>query len=100
MGSKKEKVAVKPTNGKATNGNGSVNGNGNGYHEKELLVLEKPKAKGKIKIPDYKIGPIEQLAVTLDEKELLRVLTEVKNGNFGARMPLDNIGLSGKICDT
>ncbi|MVT06755.1 response regulator [Chitinophaga sp. ysch24] len=31
---------------------------------------------------------------------LLQVLSEVKNGNFTARMPADCIGLSGKICDT
>jgi hypothetical protein len=31
---------------------------------------------------------------------LLRVLTEVKNGNFSVRMPIDQVGLSGKICDT
>ncbi len=35
----------------------------------------------------------------LDARELLRVLTEVRNGNFCVRMPLDKIGLSGKICD-
>ena len=32
--------------------------------------------------------------------ELLRVLTEVKNGNFTVRMPIDEVGLSGKINDT
>jgi hypothetical protein len=36
----------------------------------------------------------------LNEEELLRVLTEVKNGNFTVRMPIDQLGLSGKICDT
>jgi len=36
----------------------------------------------------------------LDEQELLRVLTEVKNGNFDVRMPINQVGLSGKICDT
>ena len=35
----------------------------------------------------------------LDERELLRVLTEVRNGNFSVRMPIDKVGLSGKICD-
>ena len=35
-----------------------------------------------------------------DERELLAVLTEVRNGNFAARMPIDRMGLSGKICDT
>jgi HAMP domain-containing protein len=32
--------------------------------------------------------------------ELLRVLLEVRNGNFHARMPVDQVGISGKICDT
>src|SRR2546423_679427 len=34
------------------------------------------------------------------DRELLKVLTEVKNGNFSVRMPIDEVGLSGKICDT
>ncbi|MGN6510141.1 MAG: HAMP domain-containing protein, partial [Chitinophaga sp.] len=34
-----------------------------------------------------------------DLSELLRVLTEVRNGNFAARMPVDKTGLGGKICD-
>ena len=34
------------------------------------------------------------------DRDLLEVLTEVKNGNFSVRMPIDQIGLSGKICDT
>jgi HAMP domain-containing protein/signal transduction histidine kinase/CheY-like chemotaxis protein len=33
-------------------------------------------------------------------KELLRVLVEVKNGNFNIRMPIDQTGINGKICDT
>ncbi|BAV10030.1 Signal transduction histidine kinase [Filimonas lacunae] len=36
----------------------------------------------------------------LDTPELLRVLLDVKNGNFSVRMPGDSTGLSGKICDT
>ncbi len=36
----------------------------------------------------------------LDTKELLRVLMEMKNGNFSVRMPIDHYGVSGKICDT
>jgi HAMP domain-containing protein/signal transduction histidine kinase/DNA-binding response OmpR family regulator len=35
-----------------------------------------------------------------DLKELLRVLTEVKNGNFTVRMPFDETGINGKIYDT
>jgi len=33
------------------------------------------------------------------EKELLRVLTAVKNGDFSVRMPIDDVGVTGKICD-
>ena len=36
----------------------------------------------------------------LDTRELLHVLTEVKNGNFNVRMPIDQVGINGKICDT
>ncbi|MES2647276.1 MAG: HAMP domain-containing protein [Bacteroidota bacterium] len=36
----------------------------------------------------------------LDPKELIRVLAEVKNGNFKVRMSVDKIGMTGKICDT
>ncbi len=35
-----------------------------------------------------------------NRKELLRVLMEVRNGNFTERMPIDEIGIKGKICDT
>ena len=41
-----------------------------------------------------------QLEGNLDSRELLRVLTEMKNGNFSARMPYDQVGIAGKICDT
>ena len=36
----------------------------------------------------------------LDSRELLRILSEVRHGNFTVRMPIDRIGISGKICDT
>src|SRR6187397_2012233 len=37
---------------------------------------------------------------TLNTRELLRLLGEVRNGNFSLRMPIDKIGISGRICDT
>jgi len=43
---------------------------------------------------------LDQLSGELDSRELLAVLTAVKNGNFNVRMPIDKIGLTGKICDT
>ena len=36
----------------------------------------------------------------LDQAEMLRVLSEVRSGDFGVRMPLDWIGVPGKIADT
>src|SRR6187431_3115192 len=36
----------------------------------------------------------------IDSYELLRLLLEVKEGNFSVRMPGDKLGISGKICDT
>ena len=42
----------------------------------------------------------EVAADTLDKKELLKVLMEVKNGNFSVRMPIDQLGINGKVCDT
>jgi len=36
----------------------------------------------------------------IDARTLLRVLTEVKNGNFTVRMPKNKLGINGKISDT
>ena len=36
----------------------------------------------------------------LDNQLLLRILSEVRHGNFSVRMPIDRVGLQGKICDT
>src|SRR3954452_3138542 len=53
------------------------------------------------KSKNQKIKPgLLQLQDELDSIELLKVLAEVKNGNFSVRMPIDKIGISGKICDT
>ncbi len=41
-----------------------------------------------------------ELEGVIDVRELLHVLTEVKTGNFSARMPFDRVGLDGKVCDT
>src|SRR5688500_17724465 len=42
----------------------------------------------------------KQLSGNYDSRELLRVLTAVKNGDFSVRMPFDQVGISGKISDT
>jgi HAMP domain-containing protein/signal transduction histidine kinase/CheY-like chemotaxis protein len=36
----------------------------------------------------------------VNDKELLRILIQVRNGNFSVRMPIDETGIKGKICDT
>ena len=36
----------------------------------------------------------------LDSRQLLRVLTAVKKGDFSVRMPADYTGTAGKIADT
>ena len=36
---------------------------------------------------------------TLDQKRLLKVLSDYRRGDFSARMPSDRTGMAGKICD-
>ncbi|MDP4212702.1 MAG: HAMP domain-containing protein, partial [Bacteroidota bacterium] len=36
----------------------------------------------------------------LNSRQLLSILSEMRNGNFSVRMPVDLLGLDGKICDT
>src|SRR5207248_6935998 len=40
------------------------------------------------------------VADTLDKRELLKILTAFKRGNFSVRMPVEQAGLAGKIADT
>ena len=60
----------------------------------------------KIKLPHshgngtHILHPANGNEPTMNSSELLRVLIEVKNGNFSVRMPQDEVGLSGKIFDT
>ncbi|MFC3828830.1 MULTISPECIES: HAMP domain-containing protein [Niastella] len=58
-----------------------------------------PKKKPKIIEPANEAASRVESDV-LDHRELLHVLTQVKNGNFSVRMPIDQVGLTGKICDT
>ena len=59
-------------------------------------VIKKTNGKSKIKAET----PSYQFEDGLNNRELLQILNEVKNGNFGVRMPIDRMGISGKICDT
>jgi HAMP domain-containing protein/signal transduction histidine kinase/CheY-like chemotaxis protein len=49
---------------------------------------------------DIKGSPQDSKSAILDTKHLFQVLTQVKNGNFSVRMPIDQIGINGKVCDT
>src|SRR5689334_4829465 len=82
----KQENLVIPTNGnKSSNGhNGKTNGHSasaNGHNGK---------AKGK----KQKAEPTE-FTDELNTRELLKVLTEWRQGDFSYRMPIDKIGLSG-----
>jgi len=57
------------------------------------------KSNGKTKAKEKKTQDVE-FSDDLDMRELLRVLSEMRHGNFSVRMPIDRLGLSGKICDT
>jgi HAMP domain-containing protein len=73
--------------------NGKANGKPNGkVHAK---TNGKTNGKSKIKIDASSF----QFEDAIDNRELLQILGEVRNGNFSVRMP-DKMGVSGKICDT
>src|SRR6186997_51442 len=71
-----------------------VSSNGDGSHSAKKRG-KKTNGHSVKEMPSYN-PPVD----SLDFKELLGVLTEVKNGNFKVRMPFDQVGLGGKICDT
>jgi HAMP domain-containing protein/signal transduction histidine kinase/CheY-like chemotaxis protein len=89
---------------KKKNSNGSTNGSAIRVDRNiNLLSKKKPAGKTKNTISNPTLldtTQVEQLIGLVDNRALLKVLTEVKNGNFTVRMPIDQVGLSGKICDT
>src|SRR5688572_18399406 len=78
--------------------------NGKKNHDtfkQDVATLSSPTASRKKAVKKEVAVPISvQTHDFIDNRELLRVLTEVRNGNFAARMPFDQVGLSGKVCDT
>src|SRR6516164_3386329 len=70
---------------------------------KEKLSASSKQAQAKKSVAGVQTngnGHSADTADVLDHRELLRILIEVKNGNFSVRMPIDQVGVSGKICDT
>ena len=76
----------------------SLNGN-NGKHSlpDKADTATLPSKKNSVK---KSAGSGPSYSDELDTRHLLHVLTEVKNGNFNVRMPIDHVGLNGKISDT
>src|SRR5437868_15008908 len=75
--------------------------NGNTAENEFAMVEIRPSRNSKEKNQKNVIKKeiAQQLAGDFNARELLRVLTEVKNGNFSVRMPIDQVGINGKICD-
>ncbi len=78
--------------------------NGSAPHHAAVMPVQATRKTKKLKQvadgDDYGTSQEDQLSGVMNNRELLRVLTEVKNGNFSVRMPFDQIGISGKLCDT
>src|SRR5207244_10723245 len=77
------------------------NGKGNGHLvEEQLVPLMKNSKEKLLDTATLKSDFIDADLDKLDKRELLRILSEVRNGNFSVRMPIDQVGVTGKICDT
>ena len=66
---------------------------------REKPVADKRKTNGQAKTNGRAKTNGHAKSDDLDAKQLLNVLTALKKGDFSTRMPSDQIGLSGKICD-
>jgi len=81
----------RPKNGFINNGDAGI---------AEFDILSENDLKNKSSENKGNLLPENNSTQFFDDQELLRVLTDVKNGNFTVRMPINQVGLSGKICDT
>ena len=68
--------------------------------KKTTVSPKKPVNKSHKKILTYSSSTNGNGTQEIDSRYLFEILMEVKNGNFNVRMPIDQTGLSGKICDT
>ena len=82
---KETKKKAKP-NAAANGSSRSANGNGSARS-----------TTGAARIAKEKVFENESL---LDDKDLLRILLQVRNGNFAVRMPIGEVGIKGRIYDT
>ena len=82
---------------KKVNSNGS--GNGTVVGELEELILPSNGKQKKLLKNNHLVNH-DDISDDLDKKELLRILIKVRNGDFSVRMPIDGVGIDGKIYDT
>jgi len=80
--------------------NGSAISEASTPRKEKLTASQKPAPKKNGASPLANGNGHHESSDVLDNRELLRILTEVRNGNFSVRMPIDQVGISGKICDT
>ncbi len=72
----------------------------------DLVIMDAPAKEKKAKVTKRQSSKAQlnferlQGNESVDAVELLNILTEIKNGNFNVKMPINNVGLSGKISDT
>jgi HAMP domain-containing protein/signal transduction histidine kinase/CheY-like chemotaxis protein len=88
------------------------NTNGSSHEPVDLIAPEtiietvsppqqkKPVKKSKAKTPVPAASVDADGKDYIDDRQLLKILSEVRNGNFSVRMPVDQVGITGKICDT
>jgi HAMP domain-containing protein len=68
---------------------------------KEVTAAEPTSKKNRVKTNGTHVPSANvQFFDGADGSQLLHVLTEVKNGNFSVRLPIDRLGMDGKIYDT
>ena len=74
----------------------SKNGNGTAEVSDAVLVKNTASVTGKIRPGKLEDFDPNHEDVSINNSELLRILTEVKNGNFSVRMPIDQVGINNR----
>ncbi|MDQ3110268.1 MAG: HAMP domain-containing protein, partial [Bacteroidota bacterium] len=87
---------------KKSNGNATLK-NGNSGNEKKGTSVSK-NGNTRVHVPKELFSrtplPVVIQETALTEADLFKVLLRVKNGDFSVRLPDDQVGMTGKICDT
>ena len=85
---------------KKTKTNGAVHAPASPVLADKTAAKNSPKTNGKsTKATATVIQTTSEMDV-INSRELLKVLAEMRSGNFSVRLPNDALGLSGKIYDT